>query len=138
MSFIHIKKYRFAYSIIAIIILISGFCFENIKTEPTYLCTPIEVHNPTINITNNASSDTSIFTAEMLGFYSPAYHQRIESRQFLRNVKEEVISDFMYTFLLSINGTRFKFKYELVPFIKTSNKELVISYIHNTDGKKRI
>ena len=138
MSFMHIKKYRFAFSIIAIIILISGFCFENTKTEPTYLCTPIEAHNLSINIINNAGSDTSICTAEMLGFYSPAYQQRIESRQLLRNVKEEVISDFIYTFLLSINGTRFKVKYELVPFIKTSNKELVISYIHNTDGKKRI
>lgn len=118
MSFICIKKYRFAYSIIAIIILISGFCFENVKTEPAYLCTPIEVHNPTINITNNASSDTSICTAEMLGFYSPAYHQRIESRQFLRNVKEEVISDFMYTFLLSINGTRLNTNMNWFPLLK--------------------
>ena len=73
----------------------------------------------------NRSDYELLYLAEMLGFYSPAYQQRIESRQLLRNVKEEVISDFIYTFLLSINGTRFKVKYELVPFIKTSNKELL-------------
>lgn len=138
MSFISIKRYKYIFSIVTIFIFFIGLCFENINTDPLALCTQTGAYNMSICAIDDEIADVSICTPEMLGLHTIVCYDRISSRLTEHNLKEEIISNFIFVSLMNSNVIRFQTKYELVSFIKTSSKEPVINYIHNKDGKKRI
>lgn len=138
MSFLHIKRYKYIFSIATIFIFFIGLCFENVKTDPLALCTQSGSYTVSICAIDNEISDVSICTPEMIGLHTIACYDRISDRLTEHHLKEEIISNFIFVSLLNSNVIRFQTKYELVSFIKTSSKEPVINYIHNKDGKKRI
>ena len=132
------KKYKKILSfIIPVLMLVSVMHFENFKMDFLFVCESAETAN-----SYKISSEDSIITnqnshnTQMFGIIGqPDRLTRLCSYQ-SRNTKQ--FCDFLPINILSLNEGKFYLSPAQMQNITPNQKELVASYIHKTDGKKRI
>lgn len=115
-------------------------CIENVKVDSLFLYASIEETNSYIMADDATISQARPCTTEMLGVRNNAGIQRLASR-FINSKRESKVShNFLYSNIFSLHEKERKFfiSSEAIQFCIQCQNELVINYIHKSDGKKRI
>lgn len=135
-----IKNYKILCFILVIFIVLSGMCIENIEADSSFAYAPMEETNSYIMTDDAVISQAEPCTTEMLGVRNNAGIQRLAS-QFINQKRESKVSlNFLYSniFFLHEKERRFLISSKAITFCNQCQDELVVNYIHKSDGKKRI
>ncbi|MBD5089595.1 MAG: hypothetical protein HDT30_12455 [Clostridiales bacterium] len=135
-----IKNCKILCFILVIFIVLSGMCIENIEADYSFAYAPMEETNSYIMTDDAVISQAEPCTTEMLGVCNNAGIQRLAG-QFINQKRESKVSlNFLYSNIFSLHEKerRFLISSKAITFCNQCQDELVVKYIHKSDGKKRI
>lgn len=123
--------------ILAMIIALSGTYVENTKTGLGYQDASADTHTSCLESAEALVRDIQICTTEMLGIRDNVQTGRLSVR--LDGSHKEIKSSpgFLCSKLFSLAEKKFFTSSEFISLIMQWPHELVINYIHKSDGKKR-
>lgn len=132
------KNNKIVCIILVMLIFFSGFFSESVPVDNSFACAPIEKTNSCIQSAYMPTIEAQICTSEMLGVQNTSYIQQLTSRCIalkwgLRTSFSSLCPD---TFQLQ--KSKFFIGLETSTVCSLYVDELIINYIHSSDGKKRI
>lgn len=134
----HIKKQRLLCFVLIILVFISGMCFENIKTEVSAECVSTENVNSYIMPRDVTMVDAEHCTTEMMGIRNGAGIRRLTNGYPGHKRESRTFLEFLYSNIFSLSEGKIPTRFEIIYFLNQNQEELVLKYIHKSDGKKRI
>ena len=132
------KRNKIFCILITLLVFISGMYFEDIKVDSVFASTPTETTNIYISDISHVITDTLVCTAEMLGVRGNMVTGQYTIRFANQKRDTRVSLEFLCRNIFSINQGESYGSFEEVQSISRSQDELVLKYIHKSDGKKRI
>lgn len=133
-----IRNYKTICFILAIIVLLSVMGLDNMKPASSFGCAPMEKIHCYLLSADAANKDAQLCTTEMLEIYDNIVMQQLTSQLFSEDRETSVSLDFLSFNSFFISKGRFCTGLRGIQFLNQKNNEIVITYIHNSDGKKRI
>lgn len=127
---VHMQKRKIT-GMILIVFMLFGMCFENIKADSYFVCTPIENTNSYLMSADAVLTETQLCTNGMLGVRINAGMKQLTSR-FISQ------SYFIYSDIFSLKEGKFSTGSRTIQSDYHCQGGLVTSFIHKSDGKKRI
>lgn len=132
------KNNKIVCIILVMLIFFSGFFIESVPVDNSFACAPIEKTNSCIQSVYMPTIEAQVCTSEMLGVQNTSYMQQLTSRCIalkwgLRTSLSSLCPD---TFQLQ--KSKFFIGLETSTVCSLYVDELIINYIHSSDGKKRI
>lgn len=122
---------------LAVLALLSGIYFENIKMDSSFVCAPAGV-NASRFLAYPIINDAKACTTEMLEVHSSIGLQQLAGRYISQKREIKAPLDFLCSGFFSLLEERFFTGSKLVRFFHQKPHGLVTSYIHRSDGKKRV
>ena len=133
-----IKNYRIISFITAILIFLSGLYFDNNESNTLFATSSVETANSCITKAAAINPCEQGCTSELLGIRSAGSVQQLSNRLISQKRETKISLDFLYSNFLFINKGTFFTSLSAIRFFCPKTDELVINYIHESDGKKRI
>lgn len=124
--------------IMAIFVLISGVCFDDVKMESLFECAHTEVLNSVINSVDIDIIDVEAGTSEFLGFQVDTVFKQLSVRLSNNRRYTKISLEFLIQNLFSLKESKAYVNFERDELALNSQDEIITEYIHKTDGKKRI
>lgn len=135
---LRLKKDKIVYIILVLILFLSGVCFENNKADSKFLCSPVECSDSNIKSDIFTNLDIQVCTAEMLGAGRISSVQQFSCSHICKNRELKIFPDYLLLSYLSITEGKFFTSSEITQVYSKCLDELIMNYIHKSDGKKRI
>lgn len=133
-----IKNYRIISLITAILIFLSGLYFDNNEPNTLLATSSVETANSCITKTATINPCEQGCTPELLGIRSTDSIQQLSNRLIIQKREAKISLDFLYSNFLFTNKGNFFTTLSAIRIFCPKTDELVINYIHESDGKKRI
>lgn len=134
-------KYESLISCFLIIgLLFSGMFYDSFREDSFMekslsVCVTEHHSNAVITEQNNVLTETALCTAEMLAARTIACIRQIENRAFQR-VSLKPVFGCLYLQITSYIFSKQYFSVSDIPFLKLYGQTVLVTYIHNQDGKK--
>lgn len=132
-----IKQYRIICFIIAVLVSISGMCFEDVKADCGFEYAPVEKTNAHIIDGDSAIKDTGICTTEMLRSCNAGVQQHLRAYEGQRRELKGSLY-FLCADIISLNEGHLFNGSQICLFCSHNQNKFITNYIHKSDGKKRI
>ena len=132
------KRNKLIYVLIILSVVISGMYFENFKADSAFVCSPAEKTNSYISSVNAAITKVHACTTEMLGIHGSMELEQLTIRFANQRRDIKMSLDFLCQIIFCINERKSYAVFEEIQFVSGNQDELIINYIHKSDGKKRI
>lgn len=132
------RKCRAWCVIFAVILALSGMYFEKNEVHSSLACPSVEKNNSYIKSAHTTITDAQVCTTEMLGVQYTGRVQQLTARLIRPGKTLITLHNFLYSDYLSLPEGKFFTSLEITQIYCGCLDELVINYIHNLDGKKRI
>lgn len=132
------RKQKAMCILLAIVIVLSGMCFESSKADASFLYAPAEASDSTVRPVDATIREAQLCTTETLGIRDNADIQQFAGRV---NSQKRETSDslaLLYFNILSSAAGKFYAGSEMMRSGQQYRNELVANYIHRSDGKKRV
>lgn len=131
------KGKKTLYISILIMVFLVGTCFDEIKTHSVLLYNPCK--STTVEM---VYADTVIWEPQLVSNELYCTHRSMGLEQSVSRMtshnKEQNSSFSLVLDILSLKDTASYSKCEEVYFVSESHRELVVDFMHRSDGKKRI
>lgn len=133
----YIRKYKIIYLLLAVFFLVSGMCFEKIKTDSSLMYASMEKASSYLLPCYTQLGDDKVCTTEMLGNDGFVGLQQLS--QYISQKREMRVSlDLLYLNIFALTEGKRVFSEEMTQSFHQNLNRLVTHYIHQSDGKKRI
>ncbi|MBQ3514021.1 MAG: hypothetical protein IJA32_09545 [Lachnospiraceae bacterium] len=132
-----VKKKQIFCLILTLFAFFSGMCFEQIKADSLFAFTSEEEPLSFVGTCDAAISDAELCTVEMLGLSNLTYVGQSANKTAYSRKNLEVFLEVLCADVGSPSLSAFFETMNAVDFQKLCHRFVVLSYIHNTDGKKR-
>lgn len=133
-----IKNNKIVCIIFAMIVFLSGFFIESVPEDNSFACAPIEKTNSCIQSVYMPTIEAQICTLEMLGVQNTRYIQQLTSRCIALKWGLRTSLSSLYPDTFQLQKSKFFIGLEASTVCSWYVDELIINYIHSSDGKKRI
>ena len=137
------KSKQWMCKFIVLFIFITGMCFEEIKADPVFVCTIISEQTLSQQDTSEEEQmmlclDESNDVTQILAARSTSSTQQLIAPMTngKRTVKLSVVLIYVIAFWLLLSNSYARSYVTQLP--ERVCKTIVVNYIHNTDGKKRM
>lgn len=135
---VRIKNNRIPCVFLAMLILLLGMYFENIKADSMLqYAAVLNTHSHTVSY-HASIKDARACTTEMLGIRNNAGIEQLASRSLGQRREIKLSLDFLCYNIISLYEGKFFTSPWLIPFHSQYRNGLVTNYIHKSDGKKRV
>lgn len=124
--------------ILALSMLFSGMCFENVKADSSFVYPSMQEQKADVILHSAGISSEEACTTEMLGIRSISSIRQYVSRRVQSRKDAKVVVEFLYEDSQLYLCSGFFAAAGSVAFPKLCSGAVVLNYIHNKDGKKRI
>ncbi|MBO5030877.1 MAG: hypothetical protein J6C19_09175 [Lachnospiraceae bacterium] len=132
-----IRNYKIIYLLLVVFVLISGMCFEKIRTDSSLLHASMDKASSYLVPCRAQFSNDKVCTTEMLGNCGVFELQMLS--QYISQKREMRVSlDLLYLNIFSLPDGKLVSSEETTQFFHQNLNRLVTHYIHQSDGKKRI
>lgn len=131
------KRQKWICVLITLFVFLAGMCFEDIQAGSEFICAPALAEASFISAADTFITDAQACTAEMLGIRGNTRLEQSTIRFANRGRDTKISLDFLWQTLFSINEEQSDTGFEGIQFACRFRNELVINYIHKSDGKKR-
>lgn len=130
-----LKNKQWICNLIALIILISGMCIDEVKADSVFLCPEI-VAEESIGLTGEVLSEVDVEPTEILCTRNSITSSQIAAQitNSRRVIKLSMV--FLCIAVFSLLLSNFYAAERAAEFPRLSTRTAVLNYIHNTDGKK--
>lgn len=133
-----IKKRRFICCVLVFLIAISGMYFDNTQSKSIFSCAS-DINNAVyIHLADKTYDDNCACTAEVLGIRSHVVIKQMSNGSLgsKRVIKNSI--DFLPVDIINLSQVILFSKSEVNQFCNSFQDEFITTYIHKSDGKKRI
>ena len=134
----YIKNCKSVCLILAIFVFLSGICFGNDITESMFFCVPIEETNEGVDFTNtlfsNGNQSTDVVPDNRVSIRTQQVNNQIMASK--KSYKLSFV--FLCADVFSMTSGKFFATSEMMQLSKLHQEEVIVHYIQNSDGKKRI
>lgn len=131
------KSHKILCVLVALCVLVSGMYFDKFEIDSIFACPPIEKSDSKILSFDTVIAGEQSCNTEMLNVNRIGEREWLTLRGTYQRRDTKISNDFLLINFLSLNGRDFYVSLEEIQLVSFNQKELVISYIHRTDGKKR-
>ena len=133
-----LNKKQWICKFIALFIFLTGMCFEEVKADSAFVCTIIPETVSYVQAADTIDSDMEVYAAEALvARNTSATHQIVcPMTSGKRDGKLSVV--LLYVTALWLLLSDFYAATYIAQIPERVCKTVVVNYIHNTDGKKRV
>ena len=130
------KNKQWMYNLIALIILLTGMCVDEVKADSVFLCPKATAVVVGLETAEAVISDVDIEPTQLLCTRNSITSSQIAAQitSIRRTVKLSMI--FLCVAVFSLLLANFYTVERIALFPRLSERTAVICYIHNTDGKK--
>lgn len=135
---LHTKQGIVMCFIMIIIIFLSGMRFENMEADSLFVCAPMEKQELWICSYDAMTDNEDICTAKMLRIGSNVYAKQTANRHMCQKKDYRLSFEFLWVDIYSPSLNKVYTNFENDSFIESYHGEIVLNYIHNSDGKKRV
>ena len=133
-----IKNYRIISFITAIIIFLTGLYFDNNELNTSLATSSVGTTSSCITKTATINPCEQGCTPELLGIRSAGSIQQLSNRLISQQKETKISLDVLDANIPFINKGTFFTNLSAIQIFCPKTDELVINYIHESDGKKRI
>ena len=135
------KQKRFISGIIILCLLFSGLFYDCLREESSmeksiYQNITGSPSDAILTEQDAALTEITVCTLQMLGIRTTSCIQQVISRTF-QNDTVRLASNYLYLCIVLYLFLRFYSTVCTVPFLKSYGQTVLVSYIHNQDGKKQ-
>ena len=123
---------------IILFLFVLGMCFDTFKAHSDFWYVSGDENGSRIASAAPGFADTHICTAGMLGARGDRGSEQITFRFSLLRRDTGKKPDFLSTNIICLYEKSFFLGFEVTQSLSGIQDELITSYIHNSDGKKRI
>ena len=131
-------KHRIAVLVLAVLVLLAGANIENVSAENSSVVTTVNKSNIYTKSADTELSDMHFCTAKLLGTVNNTESQRAVTRCINKKRETKWSLDFLCSQSISFQKENYSVSSEPAEISYQGPEELVILYIHESDGKKRI
>lgn len=132
-----LKNCKIVCIILAITFSLSGIYFDSTETGSPFTYTSTESTASGIEL-NHLISDAQACTSRMLGIKNTNDIKQLTERCFRQKRASQTSFACLYPYIFSLQEDNFLTSSEITFTYSRCTDELITSYIHNSDGKKRI
>lgn len=131
-----LKNYKIVCIILSIIVSLSGIFLEDVEADNTFAWSPNEITNSYIQSASATIEDAQVCTTETLGVRSNSRTQQLTGRYTSQKGEFKRSHNFLCPNIFLLQEGRFFSGSEITQIRSGCFSELVINYIHKSDGKK--
>lgn len=131
------RKKRTVCYILALLMLISGMCFEIIEADSLFEYGFVAASGSYIASDNRGISSEDACTREMLGDSTSFFENQLTNRSVYNKKEHKVTFVFLYVNIFLYLCSKFFVTANIVQPHKLYGSSVVLHFIHNKDGKKR-
>ena len=131
-----LKKKQWICNLIALFILLMGMCFDEVKADSVFLCPQAAAIAVGLETADAVISDVDIEPVQLLCARNSVTSSQIAAQitSIRRTIKLSML--LLCAAVFSLLLSNFYTVERIVEFLRLSGRAAVLSYIHNTDGKK--
>ena len=122
----------------AMIVFLSGFFIESVPEDNSFAFATIEKKNSCIQSAYMPTIEAQICTSEMLGVQNTSYIQQLTTRCIVLKWGLRTSLSSLCPDTFQLQKSKFFMGLETSTVCSWYVDELIINYIHSSDGKKRI
>lgn len=124
--------------LITLFVFISGMYFEDFKVDSVFVCAATQTSNSYMSSVDPVVTDTKACTTEMLGTHENMGLGKVTTRFTYQKRNSKLSRDYLYGTIFFLNVGKSYANCDKVQFVSKNQDDLVVNYIHKSDGKKRI
>lgn len=124
--------------LITLFVFISGMYFEDLKVDSIFVCAATEASNSYMLSVDPVVTDTKACTTEMLGIRESTGLGQLTTRFSYQRGHTKLSLDYLCRTIFFLKEGKSYANCEKVQFVLKNQDDLVVNYIHKSDGKKRI
>ena len=132
------KRNELLYVIIILLVFISGMFFEDFKVDSGFVYAATETTNSYMSSVNPVVTDTNACTTEMLGTHKSMGQGQLTTRCTYQRRNSKLSRDYLLLIIIFLYEGKSYANCEEIQFVSKITDNLVVNYIHKSDGKKRI
>ena len=132
------KQSRLISVMLMLFILVSGMYFDCFRVDSGFVCAPEQASVSSMVPVDSVIADAKSCTVETIGSRGNLGQGQFISRLAQQRRDTKVALSLLALNIFSLNEGKFYTHFETIQSVSENQQELVINYIHKSDGKKHI
>lgn len=132
------KQSRLISVMFMLFILVSGMYFDSFRVDSGFACAPEQASASSMVPVDSVIADAKSCTVETIGSRGNLGQGQFMGRLAQQRRDTKVALSLLCLNIVSLNEGKFYTHFETIQSVSENQQELVINYIHKSDGKKHI